>query len=102
MIEKLILNSNNSCDCTIHTYKSKGIINIEILFSDNINIQIIKLIQSLQSEIIKSSSIKDNHLNLKFFLDDISRKAILELVIATYFNKISIAEDNRSILLEFK
>lgn len=101
LIEKLILASNNSCNCTIHAYKNQGIKYIEILFSNSINIQIIGLIQSLQSEIIKSSSIKKNHLTLKFFLDDISRKAILELVIATYFNKITIAEDHRSILLEF-
>jgi hypothetical protein len=103
LIENLITLSHNHCNFTIHTYKNlAGVICVEIRFPNKILYPIMKLIKSLQGEIIKGVSIKESHLNLKVFLDSLSKQAILELTVANYFQDISIENENRSILLKFK
>jgi len=102
LIENLISKSRDECNCTVHAYKRKGIVYIEIFFSEAINQKIELFIKSLRSEIIKNSSINKNHLHLKMFLDELSREAILELVVSTYFEGIVVVDEGRSILFAFK
>jgi DNA-binding Lrp family transcriptional regulator len=102
LIENLILKSNNGCHCTIHSYKKNNIVYIEAFFSEPINHQIELFIKSLKSEIIKNSCINKNHLHLKIFLDELSKEAILELVVSTYFDKIIIGNDNKNIIFKLK
>ncbi|SFV63327.1 hypothetical protein MNB_SV-12-296 [hydrothermal vent metagenome] len=102
LIEGLIEKSNHSCDCAISAYEREEVIYIEISFSDIINSEIEELIESLRSEILKNSCINSSHLHLKMFLDELSRKAILELVVSTYFEKIIIGDEGRSLLFRIR
>lgn len=102
LIENLILKSNHECDCTIHAYKRNKIIFIESFFSEPINHEIEVFIKSLKNEIIKNSCINQNHLHLKIFLDELSKEAILELVVSSYFDEITIGDDSKSILFKLK
>jgi len=94
------LKSDDNCSCTIYSYKKNGTIYIEIFFSNPINVEITSFINSLKSEILKGGSINKKHLNLKMFLDKLPQNIILELVISTYFNRITIDEKAKNILFK--
>jgi hypothetical protein len=101
LIEGLIDRSDNGCNCNISTYERKQRVFIRISFSQNINSKIEKFIKALKSEILKNSCINKSHLHLKIFLDKLPKKAILELVVSSYFDSILVDEEGKSLVFEF-
>lgn len=102
LIENLILKSTKDYTCSIRSYKQNNIIYIEIFFNQAINSILEDFVKSLRVAILKNSQMNQNHLDLQIFIDELSREAILELVISTYFEKITIEDNNKVILFELK
>ena len=102
LIEGLIARSSSGCDCAISTYEKNKKAFIQISFSQKINSEIEEFIKALKSEILKNSCINKNHLHLKIFLDELPKKAILELVVSSYFDVILVSDEDKSVVFEFK
>lgn len=102
LIENLILKSTKDYSCSIRSYKKNNIIYIEIFFNQAINSLLEAFVKSLKVAILKNSQMNQNHLDLQIFIDELSREGILELVISTYFEKITLEDNNKAILFELK
>jgi len=105
LIETLIKKSGEKCKYTILCNKRSEhdrSHEIEILFNQKINSDIVDFFQDLKIEIIKNASISQNHLDIKFFIDNIPKNMLLDLVISTYFKDIKIHSDYKSVVLELK
>jgi DNA-binding Lrp family transcriptional regulator len=105
LLEELIKKAGKSCKYTIQCNKKSKYEKsheIEILFNQNINSDIMEFFKKLKREIIKNASINQNHLDIKFFIDKIPKNMLLELVISTYFKDIQINFNGKLVLLELK
>jgi len=102
LIENLILKSTKDYNCSICSYKKNNIIYIEVFFNQAINTALESFIKSLRVAILKNSQMNQNHLNLKIFIDELEREDILELVVSSYFEKITIEDKNKVILFKLK
>jgi hypothetical protein len=102
LIENLILKSTKDYNCSIRSYKKNNIIYIEIFFNQALNSTLESFIKSLRVAILKNSQMNQNHLNLQIFIDELAREDILELVISSYFEEITIEDNNKVVLLKMK
>ena len=108
LIETFIKKANKGCTChIISNKKDKNPFKnpnhfIEFSFNQEVNEKIISFLNDLKIEIIKNASINKNHLDIKFFIDDMNSDVLLELVISTYFKDIQINFDKKSIIFEIK
>lgn len=102
LIENLILKSTKDYNCSIRSYKQNNVIYIELFFNQAINAILENFIKSLKVAILKNSQMNENHLNLQIFIDELEREDILELVISSYFEKITIEDNKQVVLLTMK